>query len=122
MADLNASTGVIIVTGYEVPQNNESALLKAVANQPVSVYIDAEAEEFKYYSGGLYTGPCGTNLTHAVTIVGYNTTQDDGTKYWLVKNSWGDQWGENGYMRIQRDIDAQEGLCGIAMGAYYPTA
>ncbi|PQQ12908.1 macrodontain-1 [Prunus yedoensis var. nudiflora] len=58
----------------------------AVANQPVSVYTDAEAEEFKHYSGGVYTGPCGSTLTHAVTIVGYDTTEDDGTKYWLVKN------------------------------------
>ncbi|CAL9016805.1 unnamed protein product [Prunus brigantina] len=81
-----------------------------------------EADEFKHYSGGVYTGPCGTTLTHAVTIVGYDTTEDDGTKYWLVKNSWGEEWGENGYMRIQRDIDAREGLCGIAMGAFYPTA
>ncbi|XP_034212766.1 macrodontain-1-like [Prunus dulcis] len=123
MVNLNASFGAITITGYEqVPQNNESALLQAVANQPISVYIDAEAEEFKHYSSGVYTGPCGTNLTHAVTIVGYDTTQDDGTKYWLVKNSWGEEWGESGYMRIQRDIDAREGLCGIAMGAYYPTA
>ncbi|CAL8150596.1 unnamed protein product [Prunus armeniaca] len=119
----NAPSGSRTITGYEqVPQNNESALLQAVANQPVSVYIDAEAEEFKHYSGGVYTGPCGTTLTHAVTIVGYDTTEDDGTKYWLVKNSWGEEWGENGYMRIQRDIDAREGLCGIAMGAFYPTA
>ncbi|ONI12251.1 hypothetical protein PRUPE_4G153900 [Prunus persica] len=82
MADWNASTGAITVTGYEqVPQNNERALLRAVANQPVSVYIDAEAEEFKYYSGGLY------KLNSCCYYVGYNTTQDDGTKYWLVKNS-----------------------------------
>ncbi|XP_034212768.1 macrodontain-1-like [Prunus dulcis] len=117
----NVASGAITITGYkQVPQNNEIALLLAVANQPVSVYIDAEAEEFKHYSGGVYTGPCGTNLTHAVTIVGYDTTEDD-EKYWLIKNSWGEEWGESGYMRIQRDFDANEGLCGIAMGAFYPT-
>ncbi|GLT54448.1 hypothetical protein SLA2020_276470 [Shorea laevis] len=65
------------------------------------------------------SGECTNNLNHAVTIIGYGTTED-GTKYWLVKNSWGESWGENGYMRIQRDVDAPEGLCGIAIDASYP--
>ncbi|KAK4354568.1 hypothetical protein RND71_026762 [Anisodus tanguticus] len=39
-----------------------------------------------------------------------------------VKNSWGTSWGENGYIRMQRNVDAEEGLCGIAMQASYPTA
>ncbi|TQE06416.1 hypothetical protein C1H46_007915 [Malus baccata] len=116
------AAGAITITGYEnVPANNEDALLKAVANQPVSVAVDIDAEEFKYYSGGVYTGPCGTNLSHEVTAVGYGTS-NDGTKYWLLKNSWGKDWGEGGYMRLQRDVPAKEGLCGIAMEATYPTA
>ncbi|KAF8411033.1 hypothetical protein HHK36_003572 [Tetracentron sinense] len=110
------------ITGYEeVPANSEEALLKAVANQPVSVAIDANGTPFHSYSSGVFTGDCGTNLNHAVTVVGYGTT-DDGTKYWLVKNSWGTTWGEGGFMRIQRGVEAAEGLCGIAMKASYPTA
>lgn len=110
------------ITGYEsVPVNSEKELLKAVANQPVSVSIDAGESAFQFYSSGVFTGACGTYLDHGVTAVGYGTTSD-GTKYWLVKNSWGTSWGEEGYIRMQRDIDAKEGLCGIAMDSSYPTA
>ncbi|CAI9782058.1 unnamed protein product [Fraxinus pennsylvanica] len=110
------------ITGYEdVPANSESALLKSVAKQPVSVAIDASGSDFQFYSSGVFTGECGTDLDHGVTAVGYGTASD-GTKYWLVKNSWGTSWGENGYIRMQRGIDAGEGLCGIAMQASYPIA
>ncbi|KAK6148246.1 hypothetical protein DH2020_019158 [Rehmannia glutinosa] len=98
--------------------NDEYALLKAVANQPVSALIDSSSREFKFYSHGLFKGKCGKKLNHAVTIVGYGTSVN-GTKYWLVKNSWGPNWGEKGYVRMQRDIDDEAGLCGIAMGATY---
>ncbi|XP_007050065.2 PREDICTED: senescence-specific cysteine protease SAG39 [Theobroma cacao] len=110
------------ITGYEVvPANSEKALMKAVANQPVSVSIDAGGYAFQFYSSGIFTGDCGTELDHGVTAVGYGTSED-GTMYWLVKNSWGTGWGEKGYIRMQRDIKAKEGLCGIAMDSSYPTA
>ncbi|XP_065856550.1 senescence-specific cysteine protease SAG39-like [Euphorbia lathyris] len=109
------------ITGYEdVPANDEAALMKAVANQPIAVAIDASGSEFQFYSSGIFTGSCGTELDHGVTAVGYGSS--GGMNYWLVKNSWGSQWGEEGYIRMQKDIDANEGLCGIAMEASYPTA
>ncbi|OAY78384.1 senescence-specific cysteine protease SAG39-like [Ananas comosus] len=110
------------IRGYEdVPANNEAALLTAVSQQPVSVAIDGGDYPFQLYSGGVFTGDCGTELDHAVTAIGYGTTSD-GTKYWLLKNSWGTTWGENGYMRIERDVAAKEGTCGLAMEPSYPTA
>ncbi|CAN1229442.1 Senescence-specific cysteine protease SAG39 [Linum perenne] len=109
------------IKGYEdVPANNEAALMKAVASQPISVAIDAGDSSFQFYSSGIFTGECGTELDHGVTAVGYG--ESDGKKYWLVKNSWGAQWGEAGYIRMQKDVTAKEGLCGIAMQASYPTA
>ncbi|KAL4204681.1 hypothetical protein AMTRI_Chr01g133200 [Amborella trichopoda] len=112
---------VATIKGYkDVPANNEKALQQAVAQQPVSVGIEASAA-FQFYSGGVFTGDCGTNLNHGVTAVGYGK-EGDGTNYWLVKNSWGQSWGEEGYIKMQRDVHAAEGLCGIAMMASYPNA
>ncbi|XP_072992823.1 thiol protease SEN102-like [Typha latifolia] len=110
----------VVIDGYQgVPANSEAALLKAVANQPVSVAIEASGSNFQFYSEGVFNGSCGTQLDHGVAIVGYGAT-NDGTKYWIVKNSWGGEWGESGYVRMKRGIIAKEGLCGIAMEASYP--
>eukprot|EP01018_Ginkgo_biloba_P013919 Gb_19964 [translate_table: standard] len=110
---------VVTIDGYEdVPPNDEKALQKAAANQPLSVAIEAGGRDFQFYKAGVFTGTCGTNLDHGVTVVGYGS--DDGLDYWIVKNSWGASWGEKGYLRMQRNVEDSNGICGIAMEASYP--
>ncbi|KAJ4702622.1 Cysteine Protease [Melia azedarach] len=86
---------------------------------PVSVCIEGGGQDFQNYRSGVFNGQCGTQCDHAVTLIGYGTSED-GMKYWLIKNSWGETWGENGYMRIQRDAGVSGGLCGIATRSSYP--
>ncbi|KAI7742593.1 hypothetical protein M8C21_011931 [Ambrosia artemisiifolia] len=84
---------VVTIDSYEdVPVNDESSLKKAVSNQPVAVAIEAGGRDFQFYTSGIFTGSCGTALDHGVLAAGYGT--EDGKDYWLVKNSWGAEWGE----------------------------
>ncbi|KAH7570417.1 hypothetical protein ACOSQ2_018885 [Xanthoceras sorbifolium] len=112
---------IVTIDGYEmVPENDENALMKAVANQPISVAIDASGKDFQLYSKGVFAGDhCGTELNHRVAVIGDGETQD-GTKYWTVKNSWGTEWEEKGYIRMERGVSTGGGVCGIAMDASYP--
>ncbi|KAL9231728.1 hypothetical protein vseg_006917 [Gypsophila vaccaria] len=113
-------TKVVTIDGFEdVPENDEKALQKAVAHQPVSVAIEAGGRAFQLYKSGVFTGSCGTQLDHGVVAVGYGTTED-GMDYWIVRNSWGADWGENGYIRLERNIASKTGKCGIAVEASYP--
>jgi C1A family cysteine protease len=104
----------------DVVPNNQVLLKQAVAQGPVSIAIEADTRYFQSYSGGILTSSsCGTNLDHGVLIVGYGL--DNGTKYWLVKNSWGTSWGENGYVKILRsDSTNDAGVCGVAMEPSFP--
>ena len=110
-----------IDTYYDVPPNNEKQLEKAVLKQPVSVAIQANRQSFQLYKKGIYSDPdCGDDLDHGVLVVGYGYDNYYDMKYWIIKNSWGTHWGENGYMRMAKDITSTEGQCGIAMDPSYP--
>ncbi|XP_071742636.1 low-temperature-induced cysteine proteinase-like [Rutidosis leptorrhynchoides] len=110
---------VVSIDSYEdVPVNNEAALQNAAANQPITVAIEASSRDFQFYTSGVFSGSCGTNLDHGVVVVGYGT--ESGKDYWIVRNSWGAEWGEQGYIRMERNIQDKKGKCGIAMEASYP--
>ncbi|KAG9471120.1 hypothetical protein GDO78_015740 [Eleutherodactylus coqui] len=102
----------------EIPTGDEKALKRAVAQVgPVAVSIDASLASFHFYSKGVYydanCDPEGIN--HAVLAVGYGNIK--GTKHWIIKNSWGEQWGRKGYILMARE---KNNACGIANLASFP--
>ncbi|XP_031214595.1 cathepsin 7-like [Mastomys coucha] len=110
------------VTRFFVVPRNEEALLQAlVAHGPIAVAIDGSHPSFRTYRGGIYHEPkCRRdNLDHGLLLVGYGYEgrESENRKYWLLKNSHGENWGEKGYMKLPRD---QNNYCGIASYAMYP--
>jgi len=104
------------VTGFkDVAKEDLQAMEEAVAQQPVSIAIEADQRIFQLYHSGVLTGTCGTKLDHGVLAVGYGTLS--GTDYWKVKNSWGATWGDAGYIKILKD---NSNLCGVLSAASYP--
>ena len=107
------------ISQYQVVGQSEALLQKASASiGPISVGIDASQRSFQLYQSGVYDEPeCDPeNIDHAVLVVGYGV-ESDGTEYWLVKNSWGTTWGDEGYVKMVRNKNNQ---CGIANLASYP--
>ena len=100
----------------DVAAKSGDALRAALNQQPVSVAIEADRLVFQLYKGGILDSSlCGTNLDHGVTAVGYGTEGDK--DYWIVRNSWGGSWGEQGYVRLSATSthDKQGGMCGILL-------
>lgn len=112
----NLAKGSNIVSYVDVPDSSDTDFISALFKTPLSIAIEADQREFQLYKSGIFTGTCGTNLDHGVLAVGY--TAD----YYLVKNSWSDTWGENGYIKLARgqQYNNGQGQCGILLEASYP--
>ena len=112
-----------------VPHDNETALMVAVSRQPISIAIQANQPGFQHYKHGIFHGKCGDKTDHGVLIVGYGIGANnsagngtwcdaDGCKYWKIKNSWTHHWGDQGYIRMARDLK-HVGECGLATQAAF---
>jgi C1A family cysteine protease len=104
----------------DVQTASDSAMMSALAQQPVSIAIEADQKDFQLYTSGVFTGSCGTNLDHGVLAVGYGTSSGD--DFYKVKNSWGETWGDAGFILLGRgdQYNKGQGQCGMLMSASYP--
>ena len=94
-----------------VPTKQDAQLKASLQSGPVVAMVNAGGTDFMYYSGGiLNSSTCGDRVNHAVVIVGFSS--DDDGDYYIVRNSWGADWGEQGYIRVAAGQDGS-GVCGI---------
>jgi C1A family cysteine protease len=114
--------GSQIAKYMDVVPGDDAAMMSAVALQPVSVAIEADQREFQLYSSGVFTETCGVNLDHGVLVVGYGNDASSGKDYYRVKNSWGESWGDNGYILLGRgkEYNNGKGQCGVLLEASFP--
>ena len=89
-----------------------------LAKSVLAVSIEADKAVFQTYKSGIFdSAKCGTSLDHAVGVVGWGADAG-GAHYWVLRNSWGTTWGDEGYMKVA--IVDGEGICGIQMEPLYP--
>lgn len=113
------SSGVTVHDFVQIPPNDEHKLQQAIAHiGPIAAFVDASNPSFFSYSSGIYHDDnCNRpQLNHGVLIVGYGTDEHE-RDYYIVKNSWGTDWGEDGYFRLARN---HHNHCGIVTQASYP--
>jgi C1A family cysteine protease len=117
---------VAITQAVELPPKNQTILEIAIAQQPLSLSVDASADWWQSYSGGVVTRACKCDndacLDHGVGGVGYGTDSSAGD-FWLVRNSWGADWGAKGYIQLGRGAQyGPAGQCGVIFDNAYVAA
>jgi len=114
--DRTTSVPVIEGEGGIVPGNETDLAVKLYTEGPLTVGVDSSQPTFQFYSGGIYYEPeCTTTPDHVMLLIGYGDTNF--RKYWIVQNSWGTEWGLQGYILMSRE---RENNCGISSFAKYP--
>jgi cathepsin L len=121
--DCSDVPGSIVKTFLDVPPGSEKALLAAIAMQPISIAIQASQFVFQFYKSGVITDDsCGSSgdIDHGVLAVGYGTDLETQQPYFLVKNSWGETWGSDGFVKLGRKSKNAFGICAILKMASFP--
>jgi len=117
--DTSVNAYNLVARYTSVTPGSPSALMSAVAQQPVSIVLEADRNAFQFYTSGVMDNTaCGTHVDHAVLVVGYDA--GGSAPYWKVKNSWGPMWGEGGYIRLAMTSPGP-GMCGMYTAPSYPT-
>jgi hypothetical protein len=90
------------ITGYkDLPHNEKQMAAWCSTNGPITIGVDASS--FQTYTGGILTNCISQQVDHCIAIVGYDLSYS--TPYWIIKNSWGTSWGEQGYIRVEYGTD-----------------
>lgn len=116
----NMEMSEVRMKGFATLKGDEEALKRAVIRfGPIAIDMNITPLTFTFYSEGIYDdSECdGTTINHSLLVVGYGTDEKTGLDFWILKNSWSKDWGEEGYMRIARN---KGGICGLDQRKYFP--
>lgn len=103
----NRTKSVAKFSSWTYVDCDEDTLMEQLHERgPLSIGVNANT--WSFYTGGVYSSYCGKENNHAVLLTGWGVTEE-GVKYWIIKNSWGDSWGKGGYIWLQRGVNK----CGL---------
>lgn len=118
MTNCTKAAGSLVTDYIDIAEKDKHGLIASLVMQPTSIAMQADQLSFQFYSSGVFSeedcGKAGA-IDHGVLAVGYGTDDESGKKYFTVKNSWGDSWGEKGFFRLDRHSENEWGTCAILM-------